>query len=66
MLRKARLIAAAVLEYIVMEVALPTIVLVAGFIMFGLLLDGLHKYPDLFRLLGVLLIRIVRAFLERG
>ena len=62
MLRKARLIAAAVLEYIVMEVALPIIVsiivLVAGIIMFGLIL----KYPDLFSILFSLLI----AFLERG
>jgi hypothetical protein len=62
MLRKARLIAAAVLEYIVMEVALPIIgtiiVLVAAIIMFGLIL----KYPDLFGLL----ISIVVAFLERG
>jgi hypothetical protein len=66
MLRKALLIAAAALEYIVMEVALPAIVIVTGLIMFGLLLDGLHKYPDLFGLLGLLLIRIVRAFLERG
>jgi len=62
MLRKARLIAASALEYIVMEVALPIILIVAGIIMLGLL----FKYPDLFGLLVSLLISIVMAFLERG
>jgi|RhiMetdeSRZDD1v2_1073273.scaffolds.fasta_scaffold260718_2 hypothetical protein len=62
MLRKARLIAAAALEYIVMEVALPIILIVAGIIMFGLF----FKYPDLFGLIASLLISIVVAFLERG
>jgi hypothetical protein len=58
MLRKVRLIAASALEYLLMEVSLPIILIIAGIIMLGLL----FKYPDLFSILFSLLI----AFLERG